>query len=714
MISDISVEEGISSSEGIQEGAIVVYEQDGHGIVGVVIAAHAKKPRVLTMRGREVDIAGARLDRVPGALPGDRSTAEQRAEFLLSLYDRASEAAGGVPIEELWSFVAEEDREFSLGELVPLYYGEQFSPEEHLTLRFALYRDPLYFRRKKYGFTPRRPETVEELRRAQEAQLEKEQQFATAREELLQIREAVENKTTSRSELRSTLSAPTAALLSTLERLAAAALDIEQGTKKEAERFLDSIAESGCEALSKVPTRGNLELRALALLEALHWIHRNTNLAPLRYGNGQPFSAELSSAAEDLAAEGLPGDERTREDLKGIPSVTIDDTSTQDMDDALSVTRREGNLEVAIHIADVASLVAIDSPLDREARHRATSLYFPEGDLHMFPKAISQELCSLQPKKTRATVSGIFTFSPLHELLHSRFALTEIVVEEKLSYEGVDPLLDPPSGDLGTLYEIAMSYSSSRMSRGGVTIPNRRARIHLTDPEHLEASAVEISDFDERTPARELVGEMMILMNEEAARFAHEHGIPFIYRSQEPSDPNVVEKRLEGIPPGPAYDATLRTTLKRSVTNTTAAPHATLGLSCYAQVTSPIRRYADLVNQRQLVAFLSDEPLPYTEDSLTALLHEISEPLHRARMSSRETTRFWLLRYLERRAKEGTPLLGTVLRTDGPQYQVELDEVYLITLAKSKEQLSVGTRVEVVLQKVDARNNTLKVQISRQ
>ncbi|MGA1192205.1 MAG: hypothetical protein ACO3XO_07990, partial [Bdellovibrionota bacterium] len=157
----------------MKEGSLVVYENEGQPQLGVVIGTKGQKLRILTMRCREVELPSSRLDIIPGKLPATVITHQEKAEYLLTHRDEALENASHFPTEELWSFIHEDEREYSPKELGSLYYGEH-GLREHLTLRFALYEDAIFFKRKRNDFIPRTVSTVEELQKAEAARREKE------------------------------------------------------------------------------------------------------------------------------------------------------------------------------------------------------------------------------------------------------------------------------------------------------------------------------------------------------------------------------------------------------------------------------------------------------------------------------------------------------------------------------------------------------------
>ncbi len=689
-----------SETTSLKEGTVVVYEHEGQPQLGVVTDCKGQKLRILTMRCRDIDLPLSRVDSLPTRIPSAHGSSNQeKARFLLIQRDDALNEAPSFPTEELWSFIHEEEREYSVHELATLYFGEH-GLREHLILRFALYEDSIFFKRKRNSFIPRAVSTVEELQRAEAARREKERLLNVAMEELLQINTQAQSVKTFDHLSQSTLE-----LIKKIERVAATCQHIDNNEVKEVAHFLEHY-----ESRTSTSRSGSREERAYHFLRTLGWFHSNTNLSFIRNDLRTRFPQALEETAQLLTFS--PEALSIHEDSTHLHCITIDDSDTKDMDDALSLEVLEDGYRLGIHISDVASLIPLDSPLDLEARSRATSLYFPEGTFHMFPEKIAEQTASLCADQVRPALSCFIELDSLFQVRAQSLRLTKIQVSERMSYSHVDALLDPPSGQYDTLYQIASEFESRRIANGGMKIPKREVQIVLSHPNNIRQSDFAIEAYSDQTPAREFIGEMMVMANEFMALFARENEIPFIYRSQEPSDATS-ESRLIGVPPGPAYDAALRGTLKRSRTSTVPDAHATLGLSNYAQVTSPIRRYLDLANQRQLVSFLKGEPLPYDADALESLIQETAAALQSARTMGRDTHRFWVLKHLKRKAKKKETICGVVVRNDGPQYQVELEEVFIPVLVKSRLKLQRGDSVELTIQSVEPHQDYVRFHLKK-
>src|SRR6185312_6195930 len=150
--------------------------------------------------------------------------------------------------------------------------------------------------------------------------------------------------------------------------------------------------------------------------------------------------------------------------------------------------------------------------------------------------------------------------------------------------------------------------------------------------------------------------------------------IPLTFRSQETPEDETLPAKLP--PDGPAHDFYLRSRLKKSLVGLVPLPHASLGLRAYVQATSPIRRYMDLINQRQFLWYLTRGKPLYSRGDLEKIIDEVEPRLSNALQATKETRRYWLLRYLQQMQKTGERIFGTVVRLDGRTPLVELEKLY--------------------------------------
>jgi len=344
------------------------------------------------------------------------------------------------------------------------------------------------------------------------------------------------------------------------------------------------------EALALGRARGSRVLRALGRKETPEEAH--ALLLELGYWTPyvNPYPARFRLSVEPPFAPWEAPDDEGRVDLTDLPAYAIDDDPTSgDADDALAY--RDG--EILVHVADVAAWVGPDSAPDRAARKRGSALYLPERVVPMLPEGLVEAAALGRGEKSRALT---FAFRLEEGAPVGVRVFPSWVRVERLSYrEAEERLGEPP---LSALLERAEAFYRRRLANGALDLALPEVKVRV------EAGRVEIRPL---LPYRSrfLVRELMLAAGEAAAGFAWERGIPFPFATQE-------KRPFEGpLPEDPlARSYTARRWLTRTTYRKTPLLHAGLGLSAYAQVTSPLRRYLDLVAHQQLRAHLKgDAPL---------------------------------------------------------------------------------------------------------
>lgn len=302
--------------------------------------------------------------------------------------------------------------------------------------------------------------------------------------------------------------------------------------------------------------------------------------------NPYPKRLNLPLIPPSLPFPDLPDEPRL--DLTHLAAFAIDDAGSDTPDDAISLDGER----IWVHVADPAALVAVDSPLDMEARGRAETLHLPEGHVHLFPPAITARLgLGLQP------VSPALSFG-IRLDDQGAIAVVEIMPSwvrvERLTYDSANErMLEAP---FARLAEWMALRKSRRLAAGAVDIDLPEVKIHASDDGTVAIEPVPT------LPSRRMVEEAMILTGEAVAKFASERAIPLPFSVQDAPDTRVPHDTLAGM-------FAMRKWMRRSQYRTMPAPHAGLGVPAYAQSTSPLRRYLDLLVHQQLRAFLAGRPL---------------------------------------------------------------------------------------------------------
>lgn len=333
------------------------------------------------------------------------------------------------------------------------------------------------------------------------------------------------------------------------------------------------------------------------------------------------FGFSFASASEGLGA--VPEEERF--DVPGI-AYAIDSEHSTDPDDAIAF---DGEY-LWVHIADPASFVMPDSTVDIAARNRGTTLYIPEGASRMLCEEALEDY-ALGLKEVSTALSFKIKFNEETGVESCEVLKTRVKVQRK-TYKQAEEEKD--SDELKVFFDIARKNLARRNRRGAVSI--NFPEVHISVDKETRKVTVEP---ELKYESNDMIMEMMLLAGEGAARFAEKNNIPFPFVGQEsPEFPDF-------IPEGFAGDfARIKCMRKRSVGITPMA-HAGLGLSVYTQVTSPLRRYGDLVAHEQLRAYLDGRRLLDKDDMLLRVSAGDAAAIA-AKKASRLSDTHWKLVYL--------------------------------------------------------------------
>ena len=350
------------------------------------------------------------------------------------------------------------------------------------------------------------------------------------------------------------------------------------------------------------------------LLETKIWdITRNPY--PVRWG------LSMQSATEGLSS---PPDEE-RMEVEGV-SYAIDNAWSTDPDDAIAFDGKY----LWVHIADPASTVAPDDKIDKMARDRGATLYIPEGASRMLSEDCLTDYALGLSQKSRALSFRI--------LLDEKNAIEECQVfktwvrVERLTYESADERKDSP--ELAPLYEIARKNIERRNKAGAVQI--ELPEVHITVDSETKRVSI---DTPPHPMSAIVVREAMLLAGEGAAWFAFKNKIPFPFVSQE--SPDIPAKLPEGL----AGQFALRKCMHRRSVGVTPSPHAGLGLTMYSQVTSPLRRYSDLIAHQQLRAFIDGREV-LDKDTMLERVSAGDAAMSASVKAERKSNLHWTLVYL--------------------------------------------------------------------
>jgi ribonuclease R len=254
------------------------------------------------------------------------------------------------------------------------------------------------------------------------------------------------------------------------------------------------------------------------------------------------FPAATLEEAQNIPAI-IPAPElRHRRDFRTLPIVTIDGETARDFDDAVTVRNlTDGNLELQVHIADVAQYVTPDSALDQEARLRGTSVYFPDRAVPMLPLELSTDICSLRPHLDRLVLSCVMRIDPRGEI--AGYELSEGVIRsaERMTYTAVNAVIE---GDAAARERYAALVPTFELMRDLALILNRKRQRRGSIDFDLPEPVVEFDEFglmksitrSERNIAHRLIEEFMLSANECVAHYLEAKRVASLYRIHEKPD----------------------------------------------------------------------------------------------------------------------------------------------------------------------------------
>ncbi len=583
-------------------------------------------------------------------------------------------------LEVAWEFLSEEAEPATPLNLAELLFSEQ-QPVTCYAAYYLLSRDKIYFKKKGDHYEPRSASQVEEIKHQLEVQEQKEQE---KQQFIAHLQQAIAGEKVEWSD-------GDRIKLETISKIVL---------------FPDQSHRPAQDLLALVGKSSDAQ-RVFDLLVQIGWWSEHENLFLLRGSYPLQFSQRILTVAQERL-ENPPPDSDERLDLTHLKTYTIDDESTREIDDGLSIeSLAEGQTRIWIHIADPTRLVSSGDELDQEARRRSTSLYLPTGMISMFPPELATGPMSLVQGETCAALSFGVVLDETGAIADCQIKSTLVKPTYRLTYDDVDEMLqlgvtDEP--EIIELAEWAETRRAYRKAQGSIEILMPESSIKVNNKEDV---TIELLDS---SVSRQLVAEMMILAGEITGRYASEHNLPLPFRGQ-PQPELPPEEELMVLPPGPVRYCAIRRCMPRSEMGTNPMRHASLGLDSYIQVTSPIRRYTDLVAHFQLKAHLRGEPLPFTKESLQEILFSIGTSVYEAIQIERQTNRYWSFEYLKRHQDTiWQAIMLRWLREDDGLAIILLEELGLELVHRFDRHINLGDPLEVKVSIVNPRRDEIRFQ----
>ncbi len=624
----------------------VLFEEDNSCKTGSILTENETSLHIETVSGKRTKVKAANIllrFQAPGA-----------AQLLAAAEPLAEE----IEADFLWECV--NDGEFSFVDFARDYYGHEASPVEAAAVLLALQAAPIYFHRKGKGRFRKAPA---DILAAALAGLEKKKQQALAIERMC---EALKN---------GQLPPEFPPLIKNLLY------------KPDRNRIETKALEAACAATGKTPAQLLLLCGALASPYEYHLQRFLVEYFP----QGPGHKAELEAAVPEPQVV-LPRAEAA--------AFSIDDAATTEIDDAFSVATLPGiGWRVGIHIAVPGLGILPDSPLGAVARERLSTVYMPGDKITMLPQAVVERYTLTEGHEIPA-LSLYLTVTPELDIAAHESRLEIVPVRANLRHHEIEPLFNaqtvaaivaaeaqgmqearevqdeagipdfPFRRELALLWRFARACEARRGKPAAVQGVHDYTFTITGDPVRPEACHVAIEARPRGSPLDMLVSELMIVANSTWGALFAERRVPALYRAQ--------------------TGGKVRMT-------TSPLPHEGLGVAQYAWSTSPLRRYADLINQWQLIALLQ-ERTPYfgaKSDALFAALRDFELTYAAYAEFQRGMERYWCLRWL--RQENRRRIAATVRREN----LVKLDALPLVLRVPSLPELKPGQRVLLALESWD-------------
>jgi len=659
----------------MEPGILVEYIEQQQILCAVALEDREHRVRLLNEKGEEVNHKVNRLSHTSETRINVSRSRDRLVAFLKETAERRRAICAGIDIRELWEVVSPMGEWVDLETMTGLYFPGNSNGDHEAALIRACFENRVYFKFNHNSFFPYSAEDVANNLAREQEKVRRQQLIENGGQWLRRL-------------VSGEAPPPPESFHYIIDALKSFYLFGKDSHYFSFARAM--LAKAGVD---------NPDTIFDALVRLGVWT-LNQNLELDRFEVSVGFSGPVSETAANLPpADYSDVGKPPRMDLTSLELITIDGQGTLDYDDALSIETVEAGFRVGVHVADVGAYVPRGGVIDKEVVSRGTSVYMPDLKIPMLPSRLAEDICSLRAGAVRPAISIFFTVAPDGRIIEEAVAPSHISVKRQLNYNDADNMVgsDPA---IGRLYEFAVNFRNQRLADGAMLISLPEVSLRVFDN-----GEISVRRLDRNSPSRLLVSEMMIMANWVMAKFLHYREIPAVFRSQ--PDPR---GRLYQNPD----EATLfqnwmqRRMLSRMVLATAPEYHSGLGLKAYVTATSPIRKYFDLVTQRQIRSCFDLEE-GYSAEEIEKIIQQVQQPLTHAAIVQARRFRYWMLKHLENRI--GQKEEAIVLDKKWNKYTILLT-AYLLECRMPVSggwELKPGDLVQVTLQHVSARRDKVAV-----
>lgn len=456
--------------------------------------------------------------------------------------------------------------------------------------------------------------------------------------------------------------------------------------------------------------------RSLAIGKVLHVVGEHMapgmeiEVAILAHGIPVHWPADIVSRVASIPQHVEESDLKGRTDLRDLQFVTIDGEDAKDFDDAVyCCPKANGSYQLLVAIADVSYYVPVGSALDQEAAKRGNSVYFPGRVVPMLPEALSNGICSLNPKVDRLCMVADMAISSDGKITRSRFYRAVIHSQARLTYTQVGAWIEKGATDteyaalwpmIETLHTLFLILQKTRKERGAMDFDSTETKIEFDENRKIQRIVPLV-----RNDAHRLIEECMLAANVAVARFLEKEKIPTLYRVHMPPEEEKVTglrqflgelglqlsggkvprpkdfqrtlAEVEGRPDAHLIETVMLRSLKQAQYVEKNAGHFGLAYTAYTHFTSPIRRYPDLLIHRAIGHLVDNqliETFEYSEEEMNRLGKHCSTTERRADDATRDVVSWLKCEFMQ--DKLGQVFTGRISAVTSFGIFVELDDVY--------------------------------------
>ncbi|MDY6792126.1 MAG: RNB domain-containing ribonuclease [Thermodesulfobacteriota bacterium] len=648
-------------------------------LCAVVLEVRNQRLRLLTENNREVNLSANRLSHKCKTQIDLSSGRNRMVQSLKEIADLRKELINHVDIKGLWEVLNTEQEWIDVATMTEFCFPDNPSCDHESAVIRAFFNNRLYFKFNPDSFFPNTQEQVTRIAAREKENARKKQLITQGAAWIKRV-------------LNGRFTKP----LSDIEAEFADILKSAYLWEKESNHY-----EIGKVMLAKA---GIYDLsRVFQILQKIEVFHKDENIDLYRYNIRTTFPDQVIKAASDLTERKTDSPQNDfshtkRIDLTELSLMTIDGQATVDFDDALSIEDRGDHYRLGIHIVDVGCFIPKGSVIDGEAFKRGSSIYMPDRKISMLPTHLAENLCSLKAGEIRPAISTMIKLTPAADIIDYEIIPSLVKVKHQLSYYDVNLLAEEDKA-IVILRKIAAKYRESRLSSGAIHISLPDINVWID-----EDDLITVNKINRESPGRMLVSELMIMGNWLSAKFLADRKIPAIFRSQ----PDPRERLYKGEEGTLFQNYMQRRYLSRFILNTEPKRHSGLGLDCYVTATSPIRKYFDLVTQRQLRSALGMEDA-YTGEEIDKITMSLQQLMSNVSRIQQRRNRYWILKYLENKIGQKEEAIVLYQRRD--RYQILLPEYMLECDLSAPGSIVLKPKdvIRVTLQHVNARKNSFSV-----